>query len=211
MVRDSRSPSRNSSRPVKNGLRSKGTFQLSAGWNGSVSAPLAGGPLAAERAAATSRAEEGRSEGSWTASRPAQSSRPSSTAFDRGRASDPFQERREVLTVYVLHRNEMLALGLDDVIDPADVRMADLASDPHFVEKAPQPGFVVDPLGEELEGDTLAELEVVGTVDLAHSAAAQHVHDAITAAQNRAGREPLASGRRRSCGPADRCRGLVCG
>ena len=40
-----------------------------------------------------------------------------------GRAADAAQERAEVLAVHVLHRDEVLAVGLADVVDAADVRV----------------------------------------------------------------------------------------
>ena len=53
----------------------------------------------------------------------------------RRQPADAPQQRREVLAVHVLHREEVLAVHLADVVHAADVRMRDLARDPHLGEK----------------------------------------------------------------------------
>jgi hypothetical protein len=68
----------------------------------------------------------------------------------------------------------VLAGGFGDVVDAADVGVGYLAGYSDFVQEAVQAGLVLFEFGgEELEGDRLAELEVVGSIDLAHAAAAQ--------------------------------------
>ena len=47
--------------------------------------------------------------------------------------------------------------------------------------------------GQELEGDGLAELQVVGPVHLAHAAPAQEADDAVPVEQQVTGREALAA------------------
>ena len=44
-------------------------------------------------------------------------------------------------------------------------------------------GIAVDVAGQELERDRLAELQVVGAIDLAHAAAAEPADDAVAAAE----------------------------
>ena len=51
----------------------------------------------------------------------------------RGQASDAAEQRREILAVDVLHRQEVLSVGLSQVIDPADVRVRDLTRDANLV------------------------------------------------------------------------------
>ena len=127
---------------------------------------------------------------SCAACRPAQSWRAISTALSDGQVADPLQERREVLAVHVLHREEVAALDLADVVDAADVRVRDLAREAHLGVEAREERLVVrDRLRQELQGDGLAELQVVGAVDLAHPALAEEADDAVALAEHRAGRE----------------------
>ena len=56
----------------------------------------------------------------------------------RRQPSNPAQQRGEVLAVHVLHREEVLAVRLADVIDAAHVRMRHLARDADLVMEARQ-------------------------------------------------------------------------
>ena len=65
-------------------------------------------------------------------------------------------------------------------MDAADVLVADAAGEADLGAHAVGEGRVCgDAGGEELDGDGLAQLEVVGAVDLAHSAAAEEGDDAV--------------------------------
>ncbi len=64
---------------------------------------------------------------SCAAASPAQSWRAISSALSCRQPADAPQQRRQVLAVDVLHREEGGALELADVVDAADVRMRDLA------------------------------------------------------------------------------------
>lgn len=105
-----------------------------------------------------------------------------------GEATDAAEEGAEVFAVDELHREEdgggdgAVGRAGDgvDVVDAADVGVADLACDADFVEE------FLDALlirgergGEELQGDDLAEGEVVGAVDLTHAAFAEEAGDAV--------------------------------
>lgn len=78
----------------------------------------------------------------------------------------------------------MLAIGFADVVHTAHVWMGHLACESNFLMES---GQTVGPLSElnrqELECDGLAELQVVGAVNLAHAAAPQQAHNAITAGE----------------------------
>ena len=66
--------------------------------------------------------------------------------------------------------------------------------------------------GQELERDRLAELQVVGAVDLAHAAAAEQADDAIAAAEDRARREAPVVDRARRRKPTGSTRSMTsCG
>ena len=107
--------------------------------------------------------------------------------------ADAPQERREVLAVHQLHGQEEVALRLPHVVHPADRRVRDLPRHPDLAVEPREPLAVcVEPVRQELEGDRLLELQVVGPVDLAHPAAADEPGDAVAPRQDRAGHEPLA-------------------
>src|SRR5436190_23756025 len=70
--------------------------------------------------------------------------------------------------------------------------MGDLPGKAHLAEEPlAAVGIVLQPLGQELEGHRLAEREVVGTVDLAHPAAADGTHEAVAAGEERAADEAV--------------------
>ena len=102
----------------------------------------------------------------------------------------------------------MLAAGFADVVHAAHVRMGDLPREPNFLVEARQPvGAMGDLLRQELESDGLAELQVVGAIDLAHAAAAQQADDAVAAGEHRAGNELRAVERVRRRQPIGRGHG----
>ena len=62
-----------------------------------------------------------------------------------GEAADAPQQRREILAVDVLHRQERAAVDLVDVVDAADVRVRDLPRHAHFgVELRQARGIAID-------------------------------------------------------------------
>ena len=110
----------------------------------------------------------------------------------RGQAADAPEQRGEILAVDVLHRQEVLAVGLGQVIDPADVRVRDLARDAHLVvEPGERRGLGRHGTRQELERDRLRQLQVVGTVDLPHSAATEEADNPVAAGENGARRARL--------------------
>jgi hypothetical protein len=63
------------------------------------------------------------------------------------------------------------AVGFDDVVDAADVRMSDLPAEADFVVQALEENRIArEARGQELQSHRLAELRVVGAIDLAHPA-----------------------------------------
>ena len=105
-------------------------------------------------------------------------------------AADAPEQRREILAVHVLHRQERVPVDLADVVDAADVGMRDLARHAHFgVELRQARGIAIDVRRQELQRDRLPELQIVGAIDLAHAAAAEAADDAVAAAEQRAGSE----------------------
>ena len=59
-------------------------------------------------------------------------------SFVAGQATDAPQQRTQVFTIDVFHRQECEPVGFADVINAADVRMRDAASDPDFIAKSLQ-------------------------------------------------------------------------
>ena len=105
----------------------------------------------------------------------------------RGQAADAAEQRREILAVDVLHRQEMLSVGLAQVINPADVRVRDLTRDANLVvEPGQRRRLGRHRTGQELERHRLRQLQVVGAVDLAHSAATEETDDPVAADEDRA-------------------------
>ena len=114
----------------------------------------------------------------------------------RRQPADAAQQRREVLAVDVLHRQEVLPVDLADVVDAADVRMRDLPRDAHLVARTGRAVVLVarDRVGQELQRDRLAERQVVGAIDLAHAASPEQRDDAVAVGEHRARHEPSRGG-----------------
>src|SRR6516225_10688131 len=73
-----------------------------------------------------------------------------------GQASDPGQQRSQVLAIHVLHGYEGRAFGFADVVDAADVGMRDLARNTDFTMEALQQALVAGGLfGQEFQCDGL--------------------------------------------------------
>ena len=80
----------------------------------------------------------------------------------------------EILPRHVLHRDEQLFAVLVELVHPADVLVGDPAGQLDLVPEAVNRLLVDGDIGvEDLEGDLLADLFIVGAVDDAHPAGAQ--------------------------------------
>ena len=121
--------------------------------------------------------------------------------------ADPFERRGEIFAVDVLHREIQIALDLADVVDATDVGMRDLPRRPDLVVKLREPARVGRQiLRQEFQRDGLAEAQIVGAVDLAHSAAAEQSDHAVPAVEHGARRESPVIDRARRAQPAARRR-----
>ena len=126
--------------------------------------------------------------------------------FVLGQSSDASEQGREIFAIDVLHRQEVPAVGLSDVVDATDVGVCDLERHAHFGQEPLESLWVaLDVARQELQGDGLTEREVVGPIDLAHTTTAQEPEHAVATCQNRPGDEEtaiagLAIRRRRSSG-----------
>ena len=70
---------------------------------------------------------------SCAAASPAQSWRAMLERLVLWQPADAPQQRRQILAVHVLHREERVAVGFADVVDAADVRVRDLAREANLV------------------------------------------------------------------------------
>jgi len=104
------------------------------------------------------------------------------------KSPDSLEQRRQVLSVDVLHRNEMKSFGFADVVDSADVRMSHLTGNADFVTKPVEPELLSgNRRRQECERDGQAELQIVGAVDHAHATGAELGDNAVTISHHRAG------------------------
>ena len=84
----------------------------------------------------------------------------------------------------------MPAAHFADVEHAANIRVRDLPRGPRLLEQAlQQRGVTLTFLRQELQRDALAQLEIVGAIDLAHPSSAEQAHDAVPVEQPLAGAE----------------------
>ena len=81
-----------------------------------------------------------------------------------------------------LHRDERLATGYGDLVDGANVRIAERGGGLGFSQEALLGLFVVEQMGgEELQCDGPFERGVLGLVDYAHAALSERLDDLVVA------------------------------
>lgn len=89
----------------------------------------------------------------------------------------------------------MIALQDANVVDAADIRMRDLSSDTHFGKESLQPHRMIGKRArEEFQRNRLAQLQIVGAIDFAHSAAPEQADDSIATREDCAWSEARARG-----------------
>ncbi len=98
--------------------------------------------------------------------------------FERHRpVADPVFQR---LAFEKLHRDEPLPAVLADLVNRADVRMVQRRRGARLAHEAVGRGAIAGQLiGQELQRDVTAKQKVLGAIDDAHSAAAEHLENAI--------------------------------
>ena len=95
-----------------------------------------------------------------------------------------------ILCVDELHREEVPPIDLPYVVYPTDIGVRKLPCNPHLGEKPlAAHGVLGKPRRKKFQGNGLAQLEVVGSIDLARSTAAQQANDAVTVGKNSSGSE----------------------
>jgi hypothetical protein len=101
-------------------------------------------------------------------------------ALVSGQPANAPQQRGQVFSVHVFHGEEDAAVGFAYIENPADIGMRNLASETHFGVKSIQCGFVPGKIHrQKLQGNGLAEFQVIGPVDFAHTAFADEGDDAV--------------------------------
>ena len=102
-------------------------------------------------------------------------------------ASDAPEQRGEVFAIDVLHGDEVIAVDFNHVVQATDVRVRDLPADAHLVVERVEAARVAD--RNVFERDALAELQVIGAVDLPRPSAADQRNDPVAARDDQAGGE----------------------
>jgi hypothetical protein len=124
-------------------------------------------------------------------------------------AADAPEQRRQILAVHVLHRQEQQAVRFADVVDTTDVRMRNLPRRPRFVVKLRQLlRILFQRRRQELQRDRLTETEIVGAVDLAHPAAPEQANHAVALLKDLSRLKAAVIDRPRRAKPAARRREL---
>src|SRR5262249_34923830 len=105
--------------------------------------------------------------------------------------ADPAQKRAQVFAIHELHGDVWLAFDLANVVYAADIGMRHMPCQTNFAdEPALDMNIVRLGFGQELQRDGLAELEVSGAINLAHTAAAEQADDPIAAGDHSARQKP---------------------
>src|ERR1051325_7238829 len=101
----------------------------------------------------------------------------------------------QILAVDELHRQEPSAREVLEIVHAAHVGMRDAPREPHLLEQhLERLGLEVSALGEELERDELAEVEIASAIDLAHAPLADALDDPVTADPALSRQESLGGG-----------------
>jgi hypothetical protein len=97
-----------------------------------------------------------------------------------GRKPAPGNHLTECAARDVLHRDEVLPLGLADFVDGADVGVVDGGGRARLLQQlVPRLGIVGESPTEELDGDRPLQLSVEGAIDLTHAAGTDLLDDRV--------------------------------
>jgi hypothetical protein len=99
-----------------------------------------------------------------------------------------FEDRTEILTVQILHGDELEAVLLAQVENPDDVAVCDLASEDEFLLEPPENFGICSQLRpNNFKGNQPIQFPVSCLVNSAHSTLPEKRKDFIAPAKNRAG------------------------
>ena len=108
----------------------------------------------------------------------------------RGEPADSSQQRSQIIAVDELHRDVLAPADIVDVVDATDVGVADLERRANLVEETAEfQGIAFEMTGKKFQRDGLAEFEIVGTINFAHSTAAEQPDNTIPIGDHRPGGE----------------------
>ncbi len=111
--------------------------------------------------------------------------------------ADPPQQRGQIFTVHILHRQKPAAVVVAEIIETADVLVRHLAGNSQLGVKLREAIRIgADAGGQKFERDRLIERQVVGSVDFAHAAPAEQRDETVAAGNDGAWREWQRRGRR---------------
>src|SRR6266705_780487 len=107
--------------------------------------------------------------------------------FRGGELSLLMDEGAEILTLDILHGDELHPLGFAQVVNADYIFVGDLASEEQFLLEAVENSLIAGKIGpNDFQGDWPTQLAVHGFVDRAHSAFAQNFENFVSLGQNRA-------------------------
>ncbi len=110
-------------------------------------------------------------------------------------STETLEHLGKIAAIDILHGEKDVSVDLGDVIDLTDVGVGHLAGGLHLGTEALESRRVGCELdGEKLERHRLAELEIVGAVDLAHPSPAEETDDAIAGPEHGARKKPAVVG-----------------
>jgi hypothetical protein len=98
----------------------------------------------------------------------------------------------KVLTADEFHGDEWVSGSFSKVKDAADVGVRNLPCQANLLVEVLDAGLVLIKIGEQLQGDSLIQGEIKGSVDLSRASTTQDVHDPVAAGQQGIGSEPAA-------------------
>ena len=106
----------------------------------------------------------------------------------RRKPTDSADDRGEIFSIDILHRQKKGSIGFADVKHAADVGVRDLPGGSHFGMKSCQrSGILSKRFRQKLQRHDLTERHIFGAVDFAHSSSAGQRHNAVALRDNLAG------------------------
>src|SRR5687767_7598846 len=89
--------------------------------------------------------------------------------FVNRKTANASKKRRKLLSLDVFHRQKVASIRLTDVVNAANVLVANLPCHAHFTMESGKGGAVAQEIiRQKLKRDRLAQLEIVGSIHLAH-------------------------------------------
>ena len=101
-------------------------------------------------------------------------------------ASFASQQGREVLTIDILHRQELDAAGFAEVVNAQDVFVSDVAGELDLALESIEDRRMAGEIeADHFQGDVAVELAIAREINLTHTALAEPLHDVVALAEVR--------------------------